>query len=115
MSPETVERDEIDPADAMNEPFLRETNRMKLASKSGAAVAAAAAALLLSGAASITTASAADSQVKCYGVNSCKGHSACKTANSSCKGQNACKGQGFVLESSADCTAKGGKLEDPNA
>ena len=58
----------------------------------------------------VTTAAHADS-VKCGGINSCKGQSACKTASSSCKGQNACKGQGYSeVPTSADCTAKGGKV-----
>jgi len=83
---------------------------MKLASKSGAAVAAAAAVLILSGAAMAPSASAADEKVHCYGANSCKGQSACKTAASSCKGQNACKGQGFVDMTKAECTAAGGAL-----
>jgi hypothetical protein len=51
-------------------------------------------------------------QVKCTGGNSCKGQSACKSAQSSCKGQNACKGKGFVMTSSVkDCTTAGGKVE----
>src|SRR5437763_1389680 len=49
--------------------------------------------------------------VKCAATNSCKGQSACKTASASCKGQNACKGQGYSeVPTSADCTAKGGKV-----
>ena len=58
----------------------------------------------------VATAAHADS-VKCGGINACKGQSACKTASSSCKGQNACKGQGYSeVPTSADCTAKGGKV-----
>ena len=50
-------------------------------------------------------------QVKCGGINSCKGQSACKMGASSCKGQNACKGQGWSEQASAsDCTSKGGKI-----
>jgi hypothetical protein len=49
--------------------------------------------------------------VKCAGANSCKGHSACKSATNACKGQNACKGKGFTEASDAkDCAAKGGKV-----
>ncbi len=45
------------------------------------------------------------------GINSCKGKSACKTANNACKGQNSCKGQGFLLTKSAkSCKAKGGTV-----
>ena len=38
-------------------------------------------------------------------MNSCKGKSACKTANISCKGQNSCKGQGFMEMTQAKCDA----------
>ena len=55
------------------------------------------------------SATADEAKIHCMGVNSCKGQSACKTANSSCKGQNACKGQGFLEMTSAECTAAGGK------
>ena len=53
---------------------------------SGVALAAAAAIMFTSVAA--TTARADEAKVKCEGVNSCKGHSACKSANNACKGQN---------------------------
>ena len=33
-------------------------------------------------------------EVKCQGVNTCKGQSACKGGNHECKAQNNCKGQG---------------------
>jgi len=56
--------------------------------------------------------SSATSQVKCVGGNSCKGQSACKSAQSDCKGQNACKGKGYVMTPSAkECVASGGKPE----
>ena len=48
---------------------------------------------------------------KCFGINSCKGHSECATANSSCKGQNSCAGQGWVSMTMSDCKAKNGKFE----
>ena len=53
----------------------------------------------------------ANDTVKCYGVNSCKGTSECKTAKSECKGQNSCKGQGWVSKKTADeCTKAGGTV-----
>ena len=53
----------------------------------------------------------AQTTVKCFGANSCKGTSACKTATSSCKGKNSCKGLGWIIVSSAkECTDKGGKV-----
>ncbi|MBV8801683.1 MAG: hypothetical protein JO131_01720 [Gammaproteobacteria bacterium] len=71
----------------------------------------AAAAALTFASAPITSALAAGASgdVQCYGVNSCKGQSDCKTASGSCKGKNSCKGQGFKMMSNADCTKAGGK------
>lgn len=48
-------------------------------------------------------AAAEGAKVKCEGVNSCKGHSDCKSAKNSCKGLNSCKGQGFVEMDKAAC------------
>jgi hypothetical protein len=83
---------------------------MKIIAKSGAVLAAAAFSFAVSGVGIATTVSAEEAKVMCSGVNSCKGHSDCKTANSSCKGQNACKGQGWTSLSAADCTAQGGTV-----
>ena len=78
---------------------------------SGASMAAAAVALVLSGAASPALAKKMSKSVHCGGINSCKGTSACKTANNACKGMNSCKGQGWLPEKSAQaCEAKGGKV-----
>jgi hypothetical protein len=51
--------------------------------------------------------------VHCSGVNSCKGHNDCKTANNACKGQGSCKGTGFAAVPEAACTSLGGKVIDP--
>ena len=48
--------------------------------------------------------------VKCSGINSCKGTSACATATSACQGQNSCKGQGWIKATKQLCEAKGGKI-----
>jgi uncharacterized membrane protein len=49
--------------------------------------------------------------VKCMGGNSCKGKSACATADTSCAGQNSCKGKGWITMKSADeCTKAGGHI-----
>jgi len=60
----------------------------------------------------ITSAIASTHKVPCYGVNSCKGKSACKTAKSSCKGQNACKGQGLLMKTEKRCKKLGGSTEE---
>mgnify|MGYP003483792658 CR=1 FL=1 len=83
---------------------------MKIIAKSGAVLAAAALGFAVSGVGIATMAAAEEGKVMCSGVNSCKGHSECKTANSSCKGLNSCKGQGWTSLSQADCDAKGGKV-----
>jgi len=88
---------------------------------SGIALASAAATLLLAGcggktentnaqktAAPETAAKVAN--VKCSGINSCKGKSACATANNACAGQNSCKGKGWIKTSKEECDAKGGKV-----
>jgi len=49
-------------------------------------------------------------QVTCFGINSCKGHGSCKTAQNDCKGKNGCKGQGNTVTSAEDCSTKGGKV-----
>ncbi len=54
-------------------------------------------------------------EVKCYGINSCKGQGKCKTAKNACKGQNSCKGQGFMMKSAAKCQKKGGSMEEPTS
>jgi hypothetical protein len=79
---------------------------------SGVVIAATAAALFLGGLGTVSVSKTASAdEVKCTGINACKGQSACKTASSSCKGQNACKGQGWLPTASADeCTSKGGQV-----
>ena len=49
---------------------------------------------------------------QCVGGNSCKGQSACASANSSCKGQNACKGQGYTDTTKAECDEAGGEFKE---
>ena len=54
-------------------------------------------------------------QVKCYGINSCKGQGACKSVANSCKGQNACKGHGIVMEDNEQaCVSAGGSITESN-
>jgi uncharacterized membrane protein len=80
-------------------------------SKSLSRVALAAAAAVMFSTVAMTTASADDAKVKCSGVNSCKGQSACKSANNACKGQNSCKGTGFKMMTQADCDAAKAKAK----
>lgn len=75
-------------------------------------IAAAAAIFAVSAAAISAPAQAAEQAagktVHCYGINSCKGTSDCKSGNHECKGQNACKGQGFKAVSVQECSKQGG-------
>jgi hypothetical protein len=50
-------------------------------------------------------------EVKCVGVNECKGKSACGVPGKhDCHGQNECKGKGWIKLSKEDCTKKGGTV-----
>lgn len=60
-----------------------------------------------------TVAFAAAKKAPCYGVNSCKGKSQCKTATSACKGHNSCKGKGYVMKTTKQCKKMGGSTEEP--
>jgi hypothetical protein len=77
----------------------------------GATLATAAAAMFIAGAAMTGAPSVAHADVKCAGINSCKGTGACAGASTSCAGHNACKGQGWVkAETAEECTSKGGTV-----
>ena len=52
---------------------------------------------------------AAQGEIACWGINSCKGTTACTTAFNACTGQNACRGRGYLNVSEAECEAKGGR------
>ena len=82
---------------------------MKNAKLTGAAMAIAAAGMFATVPASAMS-EGTDSKVHCYGVNKCKGHNDCKTANNACKGHASCKGQGFVSMSNHACEEVGGKV-----
>jgi hypothetical protein len=55
---------------------------------------------------------AASGDVKCLGINECKGQAQCGGApgGHSCAGQNECKGKGWLKVSAAECTEKGGSV-----
>jgi hypothetical protein len=54
--------------------------------------------------------SKAGGDVKCEGVNECKGKGGCASASHDCSGKNGCKGQSFMKMTEKDCKAKGGKI-----
>ena len=78
---------------------------------SGAAIATVAAGMILSGGQALAGEGAAEAKVHCYGVNACKGQTACATADNACKGHNACKGKGWVPMSEAECKDAGGTVQ----
>ncbi|MBB6124616.1 hypothetical protein [Sphingobium subterraneum] len=82
---------------------------------SGISFAATAAIIAVAAAAAVTPAVAEDGakQIHCYGVNTCKGTSDCKTAHNDCKGMNECKGHGFKAMTVKQCKAAGGSLTEP--
>ncbi len=80
----------------------------------GTLLLASAAAGLLTVAATLGTPSQAQAEeVKCYGVNKCKGTGACGGKGHSCSGHNECAGKGWTKVSKDDCTAKGGSTTPP--
>lgn len=74
-------------------------------------VALAAAAAVMFSTMALTVAHADEAKVKCEGVNSCKGQSACKSAKNSCKGMNSCKGRGFLELTKTQCDAARAKAK----
>ena len=50
--------------------------------------------------------------VQCYGINSCKGMTDCKTTHNNCRGQNACKGMGWLAMSKMECAKSGGTSDE---
>ena len=84
--------------------------------RTGLGVAASAAVVAIAAASTPTAAIAREGvsakTVHCYGINSCKGTSDCKTAKNECKGQNECKGHGFKAMTAKACKAAGGSLTE---
>jgi uncharacterized membrane protein len=52
----------------------------------------------------------AGGEVKCSGVNECKGKGGCASAKHDCAGKNGCKGEGWTKMGEKECKAKGGKI-----
>jgi hypothetical protein len=80
----------------------------------GTLLLASAAAGLLTVAASLATPGQAQAEeVKCYGVNKCKGTGACGGKGHSCAGKNECAGKGWIKTNADDCKAQGGSTTPP--
>lgn len=64
-----------------------------------------------------TPGTATDEQVKCFGINECKGESVCGVnkpelgIEHACAGENDCKGKGWIKVSRSTCeTTEGGEV-----
>ncbi len=57
----------------------------------------------------VMTPKAETGDIACWGINSCKGQTACSTALNACTGQNTCKGRGYLNVSAQQCKAQGGQ------
>ena len=76
----------------------------------GVAMAIAAAGMFTATAPVFAAEGTAEGSVHCYGVNSCKGHNDCKTADNACKGHGSCKGMGYLNMSEKACEEAGGAV-----
>jgi hypothetical protein len=96
---------------ALDKLKLKDIKMNQVKKLSGVAMASAAAALLLAGVSTtVVSADTMPAEVKCSGINSCKGTGACATATHSCAGQNSCKGHGWVKATAEECKTKGGEV-----
>jgi len=61
-------------------------------------------------------AAAGEEKVKCFGINECKGESACNVnkpelgIDHACAGENECKGKGWIKVARSECDEKGGEV-----
>lgn len=79
--------------------------------KKGAAIATVVGLTFIAGREAVKWANpgAQEAGIRCFGINSCKGTTACSTRWNSCNAQNDCKGKGWLsVRSERECTAKGG-------
>lgn len=78
----------------------------------GVVIASAVAGLVSGGSLVAWATDAAESdQVRCAGINECKGQGACGGATHDCAGKNECKGKGWVkVDSAEECKEKGGEV-----
>jgi hypothetical protein len=59
---------------------------------------------------------AGDENVKCFGINSCKGESVCAVnkpdlgIEHACAGENACEGKGWIKVTRTECEGKSGEV-----
>jgi uncharacterized membrane protein len=77
----------------------------------GLLLASAVAGLMVAGGVAGIAAAEEKEEVRCYGINKCKGTGACGGQGHSCAGENACKGQGYLKMDEDTCLKiQGGRL-----
>jgi len=89
------------------EPPITPDNKGRALSGAAIAVAAAGAFYGLYKSVEAVKPKAEASSIACWGINSCKGTTACSTAFNSCNGMNSCRGRGYVNVAAAECKVKG--------
>ena len=83
----------------------------KKVNKSSLLLASAAAGLMAYGITMAAPGTAQAEEVKCYGINKCKGTGECGGKGHSCAGHNECKGQGWLKIDKEKCLKiQGGRL-----
>jgi mercuric ion transport protein len=80
----------------------------RIATGAAMSVAAAAAFYGLYKSVSALKPEAKSGDIACWGINDCKGKSACTTAYNACTGQNDCRGRGYINVPQKECAARGG-------
>ncbi|HVB82088.1 MAG TPA: MerC domain-containing protein [Candidatus Binataceae bacterium] len=83
--------------------------KRRAATGAALSVAAAGAFFALYKSVDVMTPAATAGDIACWGINSCKGQTACSTALNACKSQNTCKGRGYLNVSAQQCKARGGQ------
>ncbi len=80
----------------------------RVATGAALSVAAAAAFYGMYKSVAVFTREAKEGEIACWGINSCKGTTACTTAFNACTGQNDCKGRGYLNVPPKECRIRGG-------
>ncbi len=75
---------------------------------SGLAIASTAAAIFATTPMMASAEKAKQPDIKCTGINGCKGQGACKSKNNACAAQNSCKEKGWIHGTEQQCKDMGG-------
>lgn len=95
-------------ASAPEPPKARDITR-RAATGAALSVAAAGAFYAMYKSVAVMAPAADEGAIACWGINACKGQSACSTAFNACTGRNSCKGRGYLNVPAEECRARGGQ------